>query len=309
MKKDWLQFLLCFLLSAAVWLIHNMSQSYVNLVSIPVLAKSNIDAHSDLSTTDATVTAQVRASGFRHFVLSKRHRRPVTVSFTNTDFRHAGEDRYYIPSSALYKYVSSFFGDGATVESFVSDGLTFTFPSTDFKKVPVVCVHSLDYKSQYMAVSAMSVQPDSVYVYGEPSRLENVDRVLTRPVELHELDADAHGTVKLEVPRGVRLSGETVKYSLNVSRYVEIRREVKIGTRNVPSGVSLSVLPSTASVVIRCSFPVGADPDKNASFYVDYNDFTNSITGRCVVKVSGLPSGVMDYTVSPEVIDCFIDAK
>ena len=58
MRNNWVQFLLCLLLSSAIWLIHNLSGSYVGLVSVPVQAKSNIEAHSEMSTTDATVTAR-----------------------------------------------------------------------------------------------------------------------------------------------------------------------------------------------------------------------------------------------------------
>lgn len=307
MKKNWVQFLLCFLLSSAIWLIHNLSGSYVGLVSVPVLAKSNIDAHSEMSTSDATVTVQLRASGFRHIMLALRHKRPVQVTFSSSDFKYSGEDRYSIPSSSLYKYSTDIFGDGVTVESFVSDALTFIFPSVSCKKVRVVSVSSIDFKSQYMAISPMSVYPDSVYVYGEPSRLENVDQVLTKPVELYDVDADVHGTVRLEVPKALRLSDESVNYSIPVTRYVELRREVKIETRHVPSNVSMSVLPSTAEVVLRCAFPLSVDPSLNASFYVDYSDFANSLTGRCVVKVSGLSSSVISCSMEPEVVDCLIN--
>ena len=158
-----------------------------------------------------------------------------------------------------------------------------------------------------MAISPMSVYPDSVYVYGEPSRLENVDQVLTKPVELYDVDADVHGTVRLEVPKALRLSDESVNYSIPVTRYVELRREVKIETRHVPSNVSMSVLPSTAEVVLRCAFPLSVDPSLNASFYVDYSDFANSLTGRCVVKVSGLSSSVISCSMEPEVVDCLIN--
>ena len=309
MRKEGIQFLLCLLLSAGVWLIHNLSQTYVSVVSVPVIAKSNIDARAEVSSTDATVTAQVKASGFRHFLLSRARKRPLTVVFNPSDFKYSGGDRYSLQSSALYKYGSAIFGDGSSVESFLSDELSFSFNPESHKKVPVQQVQSLSFKSQYMALGPMRVQPDSVYVYGEPSRLESIDRVLTKPVELSEIDADVHGTVKLDVPRGLRLSDEVVKYSVDVSRYVELRSEVKIQTRNVPSGQSLSVLPSTAEVVFRCAFPVSVDPSKTADFYVDYKDFSVSLTGRCVAKCDNMPSGVIDWSISPEVVDCMLKAK
>ena len=307
MRNNGVQFLLCLLLSSAIWLIHNLSGSYVGLVSVPVQAKSNIEAHSEMSTTDATVTAQLRASGFRHIMFALKHKRPLVVTFSPSDLKYLGEDKYSIPSSRLYKYSTAIFGHGVAVESFILEGLSFTFPSVSFKKVPVVNVGYLDFRSQYMALSPMSLQPDSVYVYGEPLRLDNVDRVLTKPLEIYDINTDLHGSVKLEVPKALRLSHESVTYSLAVSRYVEVKKEMRIEVKNVPSGVTMSVLPSTADVVLKCVFPLSVDPCLNASLYVDYKDFANSITGRCVVKASGMSSAVINYTTEPEVVDCLIN--
>ena len=309
MKSNWIQLLLCLALSSSIWLIHNLSQSYVSIVSVPVAARSNLAGRAELSSTDATVTAQVRASGFRHLKLSSVRRRPVRISFSPEDFRHDGGDVYSIPVANLYKYAAPIFGDGVSIESFISDDPEFLFNEVTFKKVPVQRVQSVSYRPQYMATREMTVHPDSVLVYGEESRLENIDRILTRPIELKDLSASAHGTVRLDGPIGVRLSDEEVVYSLDVSRYVEIRSVVKVEARNVPPGMHLSVLPSTAEVVFRCMFPTASDPSESATVYVDYDDFTKSLTGRCIARCDNLPSGVISYSVTPEVFDCIINSS
>ncbi len=309
MKSNWIQLLLCVVLSSSIWLIHNLSQSYVSVVSVPVVARSNLAARAEQSSTDATVTAQVRASGFRHLKLASRGKRPVRIEVSPEDFRHDHDDIYSIPITNLYKYTSAIFGDGVSVESFVSDAPQFLFNSVTYKKVPVQRVQSISFMPQYMATRGMTIHPDSVLVYGETSRLENIDRILTRPIELSDLSASAHGTVRLDAPVGIRLSDSEVVYSLDVSRYVEVRSEVKIQTRNVPSNVRLSVLPSTAQVVFKCVFPTAADPSRTAEFYIDYDDFANSLTGRCVAHADNLPSTVISYTIEPDVFDCVINTS
>lgn len=304
--KNWVQFLLCVLLSAGVWLTLNLSRDYVSIVSVPVVAVSNIEGRAGVSTSEATATAQVSASGFRHLLLGRKHKRPVQVTFNAVDFRHEQEEMYAIANASLYRYASQIFGDDVTVDSFISEDLEFSFPEETYRKVPVRPVLSISYDPQFMALKPMSLQPDSVLVYGEPSRLENVPFVLTKPLELTDLRSSVHGKVRLEVPSGVRLSHEESIYSMEVSRYVEISSEVKIGTRNVPTGVHLAVLPSTAKVVYRCVFPMTSDPAANAAFYIDYRDFAGSRTGRCVVHSEGIPSNVIDFSVDPEVFDCLV---
>ena len=86
--KVWVQFLLCVLFSASIWLVLNLSQDYVAIVSVPVTARSNIEGRAALSQSEATVTAQVGATGFRHLFLSRKHKRAVQVNFVSADFRH-----------------------------------------------------------------------------------------------------------------------------------------------------------------------------------------------------------------------------
>lgn len=305
----WVQFLLCVLLSAGIWLTLNLSRDYVSMVSVPVVAVSNIEGRAAVSTSEATATAQVGASGFRHVLLGRKHKRPVQVAFAAADFRHEREEWYSIANASLYRYASDIFGDGVTVETFISEDLSFSFPEEAYKKVPVRPVLSVSYDPQYMAQTPMTLQPDTVLVYGEPARLENVEYVVTKPLELQDLRSSVHGKVRLETPSGVRLSHEESIYSMEVTRYVEVRAEVKVGVRNAPARVDLAVLPSTAEVVFRCVFPTTSDPALKAAFYVDYRDFAGSRTGRCVVHAEGIPSNVIDYTVTPEVFDCLVKAS
>ena len=304
--KVWVQFLLCVLFSASIWIVLNLSQPYVAIVSVPLTARSNIEGRAALSQSEATVTAQVSASGYRHVVMARRHKRTGQVSFAASDFRHTEGDRYAISNTALYRYASQIFGEGVTVESFISDDPEFSFPEETFKKVPLRAVLSVRYAPQYMALKPLQLQPDSVLVYGEPSRLENVTVVSTKPLDLDNLRSSVHGKLRLESPSGVRLSHEECVYSLEVSRFVELRSEVHIGTRNVPSWVDLAVLPSTATVVFRCVFPTATDPSSQAKFYIDYQDFAGSLSGRCVAHVENLPANVIDYSISPEVFDCLV---
>jgi hypothetical protein len=304
--KNWVQFLLCLLFSASIWLVLNLSQNYVAIVSVPIVARSNIEGRAAVSQSEATASAQVSATGFRHILMGRAHRRAKQVTFASTDFRRVGGDRFSLSNTALYRYASQLYGDGVTVESFISEDLEFTFAEETYKKVPVRPALTVLFLPQYMAQKPMSLQPDSVLVYGEPARLENITSVPTKPLELADVRSSVHGKIKLETPSGVRLSHDECVYSVEVTRYVEVRAEVKIETRNVPAHVDLAVLPSTATAVFRCVFPTATDPSVQAHFYIDYRDFTGSRSGRCVARCEGLPSNVIDYTLTPEVFDCLV---
>lgn len=304
--RDVAVFLLSLLLAFSIWISHNLSLQYSSVVSVPVIARSNIEGHSEESSNTSPVVARCRTTGYRLLRKNRMSRRgQLRVYFSPDDLHYDGDDMYHITSNELSGYFSEIFGDNVQLESFVSSSVQFRFPEENHKTVPVQAVSVVSFKPQYMALDPIKIVPDSVIVYGEPLHLQNIDRVVTETISLQNLSGGAHGMARIEVPRGgIRLSDSEVSYALDVTRYVEIHREVKVGTRNVPAGRDLTVYPSVVDVVFRCIFPIASDPTEGISFYVDYNDFASSINGRCVPRDSGLPASVIDYTVEPKVLEC-----
>jgi hypothetical protein len=279
-------------------------------VSIPVVAESNIDGHSGISSNAVSIAARCRTTGFN--LIRIRYfpgRKSVQVHFAKSDLHHNEGDLYSISSEALGNYVNDIYGDGVSLEAFTSKEVLFRFPSVNHKKVPVQAIQILDFRPQYMAVTEMNIDPDSVIIYGEPFRLAQIDRVHTQTVDLSDIHSSAHGVVKIEKIKGVRISSEEVNYSLDVSRYVEVKAVVPVTVRDIPQGKKLSVYPSKATVLFRCIFPLISDPSGKVRFYIDYSDFAASINGRCIPKTGKLPEGVIDYVTDPLVFDCVESEK
>ena len=298
-------FLASLLVASIVWLITNLSRSYSGVVSVPVVAESNIEGHSERSVNTATAVARCHATGF---VLLRnrleRNRPPVRVRIDRLDLRSAGGDDFYLAGPAMNGYAPAIFGEGASVDAFVSDTLHFLFPSQTHKKVPVELVHEIGYRNQYMSSAPLKLEPDSVTVYGESARIENIDRIYTSTLRLDDVHESLHGILRLNRAKGIRLSDTEINYTLTVSRYVELKASVPVEVWNAPAGKQVQVFPSVADVTFRCIFPVSKDPTEAFRLYIDYKDFAGSLNGRCIPHTLKLSSGVIDYRVTPEVFDC-----
>lgn len=302
--KNWYSFLGCLLLAAAIWLIHNLSRMNSDVVSVQLIAESNIEGRARRANEPVTVTARCKASGFRLIYLHSRERTAV-VRFDAEDFQHREGDFFSIQSSQLYKYVPAIFGPIQAVESFISESLLFRFSSENSKKVPVTAVSSLGFKAQYTKMSELELNPDSVLVYGTPEMLKTVDAVYTEPIIKNEIRNDVHGEARLEKPSGLRLSHDVVDYSLKVSRYVEIRRSLPVEVRNLPPTARVLTFPALIDVSMRCVFPLlSDDPGDGLELYVDYSEFRKSLAGKCVVRYDSLPAGVISCSLHPEVCEC-----
>lgn len=270
-----------------------------------VIARSSVKGRAAEAREPVTVSARCSATGFRLLRL-KHDGRDIVVNIHAEDLSYAGEDNFVVSASEMAKYAADIYGEGTSLLTFLNQSYTFRFAEENYRTVPVKAVVSASYKPQYMPSGPVALHPDSVTVYGPDDKLATVDAVLTKAINLGEISKSASGVVKLIPAPGLRMSDSEVAWSLDVSRYVELRSTVPVNVRNVPAGVAFSVLPSSADVIFRCQFPLRSNPAETCEFYVDYEEFNSSLSGRCVMHCDNLPPYVIGWKSEPEVFDCLV---
>lgn len=295
---------LAVLASIIIWLISNLLEDNSDIVSVQVVARSNIVGHSNESGESVTIAAAVSGSGFSLLRLNLNKDRIVTVNIDPSDFSNGEGDFFTISDNALFKYSNDIFGGDVSVRSFISHSVTFRFMKETYKKVPVVPVSFITCRSQYMPLGDIEISLDSVLVYGDPVRLESLDRILTKQISHRDLTRSVHGVVDLDAPAGVRLSQSQATYSQDVTRFVEYTASAPVMVRNLPAGKDLSVFPNTVTVRYRFIFPLSGTPTRGVTFYVDYNEFASSLSGKCMVRCDGLPDVAIDWECEPQMCEC-----
>ena len=306
--RDLAVFLLSLLLAFSIWLIHNLALKYNAYLDVQVRARCSIDGHAALSSDHADVVARCRATGYNVIKSDIRGGRTVTeVEFQPSVMKHKEGNVFYVTSSDLQEYAHLIFGDGVTVEYFTTDTLFFRFPYENSRRLPVEPVYSVSYMDQYMPAGQIHIKPDSVTVYGEPYILDQLEAIYTEPIKYYNVSADVRGDVELETLRGVRFSEGKVHYSLDVTRFVELSGTFPVTAVNVPADKSMTIFPSRADVYIKCMFPYTVNPTENAVLEVDYNDFQNSISGKCAVRLVDKSDDVISYDIYPPVVECIVE--
>ncbi len=301
--RSWTSFLACLLLSASIWLIYNLSQQHTDIVSVEVVAESNIEGRAARSSDAVTMAARCTASGFRLMRIGMR-RGPAQVYFSSEDMKYRDGDYFSISTNQLQRYSQDIFGPGVKVESFLFDLVSFRFMRENHKRVAVRPVKLLGFRSQFAQLSDLRVTPDSVTVYGPSEVLDRVEEVYTETISLSDIHGNVHGEARLETPSGTRISENKVEYAFEVSRYVELKETLPITVRDVPKGLIVNTYPASAVVTLKCVFPLVGNPEGLVECYVDYDEFAGSIGGRCVVRHDGLPEGVISCRTVPDVVEC-----
>ena len=298
-------FTISLLLALAIWFFTNLSNEYSGTLSVPVVADCSIDGHSSRSVNTVVVNARCRTEGFMLVrERSTRENKPVVVKFDKADLRRTGPDTWSIFGSAKISYINQMFGDGISLEAFITDTLSFEFARENHKRVPVEIPLSLQCRPQYMQSGPFRMMPDSVTIYGEDSRLEAIDKISSPRLSFTDAAEPLHGVVKLNRPSGIRMSVDEIAYELPVSRYVELRGTFPVEVWNAPAGRDIQVYPPTATVIMRCAFPLAKDPMPGFKVFIDFKDFTESKSGKCVPRTLKLSSGVLSCRIEPEVFDC-----
>lgn len=307
-SRGWAVIALSLLLAFGIWLLTNLSSDYVSVLSVNVVAESSIEGRMATSSNQAVIQARCLASGFSIRKLSRTvdNKTPRTVHFNPADLHPArGEDAFYISASSLEKYIQDLYGDNVRLESFISDTVVFRFLPESHKKVPVVPVKAIRYRSQYVEMSPLRIEPDSVMVYGDSLLLERISQVRTETIRLNDVASSLQDMVDLDPIPGTRFSTPSVRYSISVSRAVEMIRDVEVRVAGVPEGKVVRAYPSKVQVTMFAVFPMLSDPFKNLDLRVDYADFASSLSGDCIPKIGNQEQrGVISVRIDPEVVHC-----
>jgi len=307
--RDGVILTLSLLLAFSVWLIHNLSLRYNANLKAKVVAVCQLDGYEDISVGSSDVAARGRATGYQIIASYIKARRPVRINFPQSAVQHYSDDRFYVTGDRLNEYSHLIFGEDFTVEHYVTDTLFFRFTAVNHKKVPVVPVSVLTFKSQYMNKGPLTVIPDSVVVEGEPHLLESIHQVYTAPIRHFDISESISGIISVEPLRGVDMQLKEAYYSMDVTRYVEVVEDVPVSVMNAPVDKTLMVFPSTVKVSIRCEFPLVGYDWNQIRMYVDYNEFKTSLKGNCLVRMDNAPKGMISYEVDPVSVKCVEEGR
>ena len=300
--RNWGLLILAILLAFSTWIIHRLSSDYSVYLKVNVVAVSNIEGYSDRSVTPTEVMARFRTTGW-HILYQRLHGDGVVeVKIPKSTFQaYDGNDElFFISSDKLHEYAEKIFGNNVSVEYFVTDKVDFRFSKETHVKVPVKPVSTLSFEDQYIATGPFVFVPDSVIVYGDKMHLDGLEYVTTDIIKQTAIDQDFSGMVRLTPINGMRFSVDEVHYQMNVTRYLEVpRKSVPVIVEGVPAGKKVIVEPSTVNVVLDVVFPLKADPNKDLSLVVHYDDLKTSLSGLVNVVPSSTPLGTVRCEISP----------
>lgn len=304
-NKEFLIFLLFFVISSVFWLLKTLDEEYEQEFNIPVRVLNMPD--NVVVTTDIPSTVKVTLKDKGIVLLRYMYGgafQPITVNYNdyapdNMDIAISGID--------LRRKILSQLASSTRITSLRPDGLDISYIIGEGKKVPVRFAGDVRVENPYF-LSEVRCWPDSVTVYAVPERLAQISAVYTDRRLYNNFKDTTFSTVGLKRMDGVKMNPSQVKVGLFPDMFTEKTVEVPIVGVNFPAGKLLRTFPSKVDV----TFQVGLNQFKRITgndfiCTVTYESLLYTTTSSFKVVLKSIPQGVKHVKISPANVDFLIE--
>lgn len=304
---DWMIILFSLLLAFFIWFVHNLSLDYNVHFRYLVQIRTTIPGRSPVSEEARPMLVRGKASGY--YIIKHRlgleNRLELALDERLLHRDTLARDRFTVYGAEIRNQFSEAVSPDVQLDYVVTDEAVFEIPEILHKKVPVVAKTDLTFRDQYMPVGKLTLQPDSVYIYGKERFLNRVDSVFTENIAIRQLDENLQLMVGLMPMRGITPDRKEVYVSLDVLRYVEHTVELPVRVVNLPPDRVAYLIPATVRLTYRQTYPI-LEPGKDGSLEltVDYRDLVESVGMQAVPRLkTNLPGVQPQYELDPPYVE------
>ena len=157
------------------------------------------------------------------------------------------------------------------------------------KQLPLVWEPTLNYAERYGRVGKGYLEPDSIWVSGAVSKLENLNAwIIDYQIKLENIREN----VTLQLPiissdPSLSFDQNLVSYHEIVTEYTEGELTLMLNLENAPVNQQFNFSPSTVTVQYRVPIEQYSEAERARPFeaYVDYENIRNSTTGIVTPKI------------------------
>jgi YbbR domain-containing protein len=276
MKRNTWIFIICFFIAALLWLSVTLSRVYRVQIDVPIKYIYPENTYLITQKKRQTVRIEIEGQGFEvlRFLL-KKDKDTLNV---NLEFI-AGAFQANLQSELnLFK---SRFPPKITPVSIVPNKVSYTPQQIMRKKVPVIFrsnIHELPY---YNFVVQPKLIPDSVWVYGTPSRLDRIQEWETQIFTLQDNQNIFQERIELASNPYNDLNIEKTLIMVQgvIGKYTEKTVRKKIQVVNIPDSVEVHLIPHTLDIYYKVPLTqYDKVTDKDFDVFIDYQRIHDNVS-------------------------------
>ena len=243
-------FLFFLTLSSIIWLVIELSKSYITPVVFNVeftdLPKGKLMKKKSVSTLEVAI----KAPGFTLLKYKiKKHK-----IFLNLKNISETKSVYYILPNKQLSLLNSQFSNGVEIVNVLKDTVFVEIGTSISKKVRVNPILDIQYKAGYNLVEKLKISPDSVLVTGSKKFIDSISELTTEPLKLSDVFRDIDTGLLIKLPfkaNQIKISASKVMVKGKVDKFTEGAFKIPVTVINVPEGVKIITFPREIEVIYQ----------------------------------------------------------
>ena len=294
-------FLIFTLISFFFWGITKFSKNYsalvyfdVNFENIPELIVVELDYMK--------IEGYIETSGFQ-LLLYRLFPKKINVDISIANFKDSKGVVDLISQRRLLddQISGSFLG-------FENDKLFFNYSKFSTRKIRVKINSDLSYAAGFNNISDSRIYPDSVYVSGPESILNNLEFVETEIIKKQNLSDDFELVVSIQnIQSIISIKPNKVTFNESIRKFTEQQFDVFINIINKPDSIIIKLFPEKVSIVSLFPFDLIENVKSNDfEFIFDYNTTENGKFESVPVKLINSPKFSRNVRWEPKTISYLI---
>jgi YbbR domain-containing protein len=296
---------LCFVVIAAVfWGFLTFNNDVKLDVEVPVkmTLPKNVHLLSKMPDT-LTVTMNVRGYKFLTYMFKKT----PTLNLRFTDYVDGTSYTCKIDQGHLKKAIAALFNKRANIISVLPESITIRYTDQPGKKVPIRPDIIVDPGEGFAKYGSLFLSQDSVYVYGDPTSLNEINEVYTSHIEEVGLTDTLRRSVGFAPISGAITEPRSIEVMVPIEKLTTRKQIVKIDVCNAPAGEKMLLFPSDVEVPYRSPVSRSSD-EKDITIAVDYNEAnTASTSNKLELIISKAPGVYEDMRLSHDSVEYVIE--
>lgn len=293
MKKNFNIILIAVLFSAILWISITLSDEYYSTYKVPLRVIDAPTGYTVASELPSDILIKIKGIGWRLTGLSLGSESHFNVSAKN--------DSGKILSNLFANIVENqWLSSDISVIDISPDTVSFIIERIINKKVPVKPELDITFKPGFGLGSKLTVNPDTVTVFGPKNIINSLEEIRTSPIELTRLDT------RTKVKAGfnnnkIRTDISSVEVLLDVQRIVDKTIDnIRVDIIDVPSDRDVVLLPNTVSCIVKGGVNIlGKLKLDDFNAYIHYKDVLLDTLGS-VRPVIELPENVELISQRPD---------
>ena len=272
------------LFSILLWISVSLSENFIVTVRAP-LKVTDLPVNNGVSSISADeVFIQLKGNGWNLAKIFLGSPEEFTVSARRKLGKHRELLRSYVESN---QWITSSF----QVIEISPQSIEFSVGKILSKKVRVAPTLNLVYKDGFGLVSNYTITPDSIEIFGPGAIINNIDSIMTEPLQLLNISENIKDELTLIIPQGVESKRRKCELQFEVQKIVETMiNDIVIEPLNVPQLKEIDFYPNKISVTLRGGIQrLGKITKDSIRAYINYWDVIND-DGKSVKPKLEIPN-------------------